>query len=81
MSELLLGRARISLKAAQIMNEDMRAAQTAHPDRIRWFASLPWQYADLALAELDRAAAAGVTGRVQGVGFRWFARDRPSPLA
>jgi aminocarboxymuconate-semialdehyde decarboxylase len=40
----------------------MAAAQTAHPDRLRWFASLPWQYADLALAELDRAHAAGASG-------------------
>ena len=27
----------ISLKAAQIMNDDMAAACTAHPDRLRWF--------------------------------------------
>jgi aminocarboxymuconate-semialdehyde decarboxylase len=52
----------VSLKAARIMNDDMAAAQTAHPDRLRWFASLPWQYADLALAELDRAHAAGASG-------------------
>ena len=52
----------ISRKAARIMNDDMTAAQTAHPSRLRWFASLPWQYEDLALAELDRAAAAGASG-------------------
>jgi aminocarboxymuconate-semialdehyde decarboxylase len=52
----------ISLQAARIMNDDMAAAQTAYPDRLRWFASLPWQYADLALAELDRACAAGASG-------------------
>ena len=52
----------ISHKAARIMNDDMTAAQTAHPSRLRWFASLPWQYEDLALAELDRAAAAGASG-------------------
>src|SRR5437764_9520494 len=52
----------ISLQAARIMNDDMAAAQTAHPDRLRWLASLPWQYEDLALAELDRACAAGASG-------------------
>ncbi len=52
----------VSLQAAKIMNDDMAAAQTAHPDRLRWFASLPWQYPALALAELDRAVAAGASG-------------------
>jgi len=52
----------VSLEAAQIMNNDMAAARTAHPDRLRWFASLPWQYPDLALAELARASAAGASG-------------------
>ena len=52
----------VSLKAARIMNDDMAAAQTAHPDRIRWFASLPWQYPELALPELERARAAGASG-------------------
>lgn len=52
----------VSLQAARIMNDDMAAAQTAHPDRLRWFASLPWQYPELALAELDRAAGKGASG-------------------
>jgi len=52
----------ISLQAARIMNDDMAAAQIAHPDRLRWLASLPWQYPDIALAELDRACAAGASG-------------------
>ena len=52
----------VSLRAARIMNDDMAAAQTAHPDRFRWFASLPWQYADLALPELDRSRKAGASG-------------------
>ena len=52
----------VSTQAARIMNDDMAAARTAHPDRLRWFASLPWQYPDRALAELDRAAAAGASG-------------------
>ena len=52
----------VSLEAARIMNDDMAAARTAHPDRLRWFASLPWQYPERALPELERAAAAGASG-------------------
>ena len=52
----------VSLRAARIMNDDMAAAQTAHPDRLRWFASLPWQHEDLALGELERAHARGASG-------------------
>ena len=52
----------VSLQAARIMNDDMEAARTAHPDRLRWFASLPWQYPQLALPELERALAAGASG-------------------
>jgi len=56
------GGSEVSTQAARIMNDDMAAARTAHPDRLRWFASLPWQYPDRALAELSRAAAAGASG-------------------
>ena len=56
------GGPQVSLQAAKIMNDDMAAAQTAHTDRLRWFASLPWQYSDLALAELERACKAGASG-------------------
>jgi len=52
----------ISLKAAQLVNDSMAEQQRARPDRIRWFASLPWQYAEDALAELNRACAAGALG-------------------
>jgi len=52
----------VSLEAARIMNDDMIAARIAYPDRIRWFASLPWQYPDLALPELERACSAGASG-------------------
>jgi aminocarboxymuconate-semialdehyde decarboxylase len=52
----------VSLKAARIMNDDMAAARTAYPGRIEWFASLPWQYPELALVELERAIAAGARG-------------------
>ena len=32
------GGANVSTQAARIMNDDMAAARTAHPDRLRWFA-------------------------------------------
>lgn len=52
----------VSRTAAQLVNDDMAAAQRDHPDRIRWFASLPWEDADDAIAELHRAHAAGAVG-------------------
>jgi aminocarboxymuconate-semialdehyde decarboxylase len=51
-----------SLRAARFMNDDMAAAKTAYPGRIEWFASLPWQYPELALAEFERAIASGARG-------------------
>jgi aminocarboxymuconate-semialdehyde decarboxylase len=56
------GGAEVSLKAAKLMNDDMAKAQRTYPDRIRWFASLPWQYPALAVKELTRATKAGAVG-------------------
>jgi aminocarboxymuconate-semialdehyde decarboxylase len=56
------GSAEVSLKAARIANDDMAKAQKAWPERIRWFASLPWQHEKLALEELKRACANGAVG-------------------
>jgi aminocarboxymuconate-semialdehyde decarboxylase len=56
------GSPEISLKAARVMNDDMAKAQTTWPERIRWFASLPWQHSDLALQELSRALEKGAVG-------------------
>ncbi len=56
------GDAETSLKAAQLVNDDMASAQTTWPDRIRWFASIPWEHEELALAELERACNAGAVG-------------------
>lgn len=52
----------VSLKAARIVNDSMSEQQRAKPDRIRWFASLPWQYADEAKAELARCVKGGAVG-------------------
>lgn len=56
------GAPEVSLQAACIMNDDMAAARQRHAGRIEYFCSLPWQHADLALAELKRAKAAGAAG-------------------
>ena len=56
------GDAATSLEAARILNDDMSAAERTYPDRIRWFASLPWQHPSLALEELARALREGAVG-------------------
>ena len=52
----------VSVATARLANDEMAAGQTAHPDRIRWFASLPWEYPDAALAELERCVGLGAVG-------------------
>lgn len=51
-----------SSEAAQIVNDSMAAAQVTYPDRIRWLASLPWEYPARAVEELARACDAGAVG-------------------
>ncbi|MBT3886342.1 MAG: amidohydrolase [Rhodospirillaceae bacterium] len=52
----------VSVETARRFNDEMAGGQTAYPDRIRWFASLPWEYPDAALAELKRALELGAVG-------------------
>jgi aminocarboxymuconate-semialdehyde decarboxylase len=52
----------ISLRAAQLMNDSMAEAQETYPDRIRFLASLPWQYPQRAAQELSRARERGAVG-------------------
>jgi aminocarboxymuconate-semialdehyde decarboxylase len=52
----------VSLKAARIMNDVMAKAAKTWPERIRFFCSLPWQYPETALKELERARKAGACG-------------------
>jgi aminocarboxymuconate-semialdehyde decarboxylase len=52
----------ISLRAARIVNDDMAAAQRSYPARIRWMASLPWEYPERAVEELRRARELGAVG-------------------
>lgn len=51
-----------SLTAARLMNDAFAEAQRTWPDRIRWFASLPWQHPQAAVAELQRAQGLGAVG-------------------
>ena len=51
-----------SMEAARIVNDSMAQGQADHPERIRWLASLPWEYPEQALAELARACDRGAIG-------------------
>jgi aminocarboxymuconate-semialdehyde decarboxylase len=52
----------ISAEAARDSNASMAAAQARHADRIRWFASLPWEYPRRGLDELRRSCDDGAVG-------------------
>ncbi|HKB55007.1 MAG TPA: amidohydrolase family protein, partial [Ramlibacter sp.] len=52
----------ISCRAARESNDTMAAAQARWPDRIRWFTSLPWEYPQRAVEELERTCATGASG-------------------
>lgn len=56
------GGEKVSLQAAQTMNDELARAGKTWPDRIQWFCSLPWQYPAAALKELQRALKAGACG-------------------
>ncbi len=51
-----------SVGAARAINDDYRDAEKKYDGRIRWFASLPWQYADDAIEEAKRAKKNGAIG-------------------
>ena len=51
-----------SRDVSQQVNDDFAAAQSSYPGRIRWMASLPWQFPQEAVAELRRAKANGAVG-------------------
>jgi aminocarboxymuconate-semialdehyde decarboxylase len=51
-----------SALAARESNDAMQAAQQRWPDRIRWFTSLPWEYPEAAIRELERTRANGAVG-------------------
>jgi aminocarboxymuconate-semialdehyde decarboxylase len=51
-----------SCQAARETNDTIAQGQAAYPGRIRWFASLPWEYPPLAVRELQRACTNGASG-------------------
>jgi aminocarboxymuconate-semialdehyde decarboxylase len=51
-----------SLKAAQEANNEFIEAQFQYPDRIRCMASLPWEYPEEAVIELESACKIGAVG-------------------
>ena len=67
-----------SLKAARIANAAYAEAQRQYPDRIRFVASIPWEYPGEALAELARARAEGALGVAALANIR--GRDLIDPL-
>lgn len=52
----------VSVQAAREANDNVADAQREYPDRIRWFASLPWEYPHRAVEELERSCAKGAVG-------------------
>ncbi|MBM3567854.1 MAG: amidohydrolase [Alphaproteobacteria bacterium] len=72
----------VSAEAARESNASMAAAQKAHPDRLRWFASLPWEYPQRAVEELDRACDAGAVGVMvlANIGGRSLTDPRFAPV-
>lgn len=56
------GSEKVSLHAAQTMNDEMARAGKTWPDRIQWLCSLPWQHPAAAVKELKRARKAGACG-------------------
>lgn len=58
------GDAKASSAAARAINDSFAEASAKYPQRIRWMASLPMQFPDQALEELDRATKKGAVGVV-----------------
>ena len=52
----------VSCEAARETNASLAQAQARYPRRLRWFASLPWEYPTRAVEELRRAQAEGASG-------------------
>lgn len=52
----------VSTRVARDMNAHMAYQQSRFPDRLRFFATLPWQYADKAASVLNEAVAQGAVG-------------------
>ncbi len=56
------GNEAVSCQAAREANDNVAEAQSRYPDRIRWFTSLPWEYPQRAIEELERTCRNGASG-------------------
>jgi len=56
------GTEEVSCEAARESNDTMAEAQSDYPERIRWFTSLPWEYPQRAIEELERTCENGASG-------------------
>ncbi|MCW2366449.1 aminocarboxymuconate-semialdehyde decarboxylase [Sphingobium sp. B7D2B] len=52
----------VAIQTAREVNDDFAAAEKKYPGRIKWMASLPWQYPDAAIEELARVRGMGAAG-------------------
>src|SRR4029078_1043279 len=52
----------VSSEAARESNATMAQAQRTYRERIRWFASLPWEHPSRAVEELQRSCDEGAVG-------------------
>ncbi len=59
---VIWGSEEISRRAAILSNDYLADAQDSYPERLRWLATLPMQYPDAAVAELERAHGNGAVG-------------------
>jgi aminocarboxymuconate-semialdehyde decarboxylase len=72
----------VSAGAARESNASMAEAQVTYPDRIRWFASLPWEYPERAIEELARSCDEGAVGVmvIANVAGRSLTEDAFAPI-
>jgi aminocarboxymuconate-semialdehyde decarboxylase len=72
----------VSVEAARESNDTMAEAQHEHPRRIRWLASLPWEYPRRAVEELARSCDAGAVGVmvIANVAGRSLTEDTFAPI-
>ncbi|MEE2745340.1 MAG: amidohydrolase family protein [Pseudomonadota bacterium] len=52
----------VSSETARLVNDEMAQGQVLYPDRIRWLASLPFEYPNKAIDELHRSIEKGAVG-------------------
>jgi aminocarboxymuconate-semialdehyde decarboxylase len=72
----------VSSSAARESNASMAEAQRAYPARIRWLASLPWEYPRRAVEELARSCDEGAAGVmvIANVAGRSLTEDAFAPI-